>query len=68
MDASAACVVLEELCAVDPAFALSYLAHAILFVNNLNVNGSHEQKARLIPRAASGDIICGIAMSEAAAG
>ena len=46
MDAVAACVAHEELSAADPAFCLSYLAHSILFVNNLARNGTHEQKAR----------------------
>ena len=44
MDATAAVIVHEELSAVDPAFCLSYLAHSMLFVNNLHVNGSEEQK------------------------
>ena len=46
MDATAACIVHEELSASDPAFCLSYLAHSQLFVNNLARNGSAEQKAR----------------------
>jgi len=36
LDATAAVIVHEELSSADPAFCLSYLAHAILFVNNLN--------------------------------
>ena len=44
MDATAAVIVHEELSAVDPAFCLSYLAHSMIFVNNLHVNGSEEQK------------------------
>lgn len=35
MDATAACIAHEELSAADPAFCLSYLAHSMLFVNNL---------------------------------
>ena len=30
----------EELAASDPAFCLAYLAHSMLFVNNLAQNGS----------------------------
>jgi hypothetical protein len=35
MDAAAVAVAHEELSAADPAFCLSYLAHSLLFVNNL---------------------------------
>lgn len=39
MDATAAVIAHEELAASDPAFCLSYLAHSLLFVNNLAQNG-----------------------------
>ena len=68
MDATAACIVHEELSASDPAFCLSYLAHSQLFVNNLARNGSHEQKSRLLPAACSGELIGGMGMSEPHAG
>lgn len=35
MDAAAVAIAHEELSAADPAFCLAYLAHALLFVNNL---------------------------------
>lgn len=35
MDAVAVAIAHEELAAADPAFCLSYLAHSLLFVNNL---------------------------------
>ena len=41
-DATAAVIVHEELSASDPAFCLSYLAHSMLFVNNLAFNGNGE--------------------------
>ena len=47
-DALASCIVHEELSAVDPAFCLSYLAHSLLFTNNLFFNGTDEQKERLV--------------------
>jgi isovaleryl-CoA dehydrogenase len=47
MDAVAAVIAHEELSASDPAFCLSYLAHSMLFVNNLALNGSHEQKLKV---------------------
>ncbi|HKA27749.1 MAG TPA: acyl-CoA dehydrogenase family protein, partial [Candidatus Binatia bacterium] len=36
MDAVAAVIAHEELAASDPGFCLAYLAHAMLFANNLN--------------------------------
>jgi hypothetical protein len=36
MDATAAVIVHEEMSSADPAFTLSYLAHSMLFVNNVN--------------------------------
>lgn len=68
MDATAACIAHEELAAADPAFTLSYLAHSMLFVNNLDQNGTEEQKARYLPGACSGATIGGMCMSEPAAG
>ena len=40
----------------------------MLFVNNLNQNGSHELKARLLPDACSGAKIGGMGMSEPGVG
>jgi isovaleryl-CoA dehydrogenase len=68
MDAVAACIAHEELAAADAGFCLSFLAHSLLFVNNLNVNGSAEQKARLLPRACSGELLGGMGMSEPGSG
>lgn len=68
MDAVAAVIVHEELAAVDPGFTLAYLAHSMLFVNNLAHNGSDAQCSKYLPRACSGEIICGMGMSEPAAG
>ena len=68
LDAVAAAIVHEELSASDPGFALAYLAHAMLFVNNLSVNGNEEQKARFLPGACSGALVGGMCMSEAYAG
>ena len=68
MDATAAVIVHEELAAADPGFTLAYLAHAILFVNNLSFNASDAQKARILPGACSGALIGGMCMSEPGAG
>mmetsp|Transcript_11547 Transcript_11547/g.22711 ORF Transcript_11547/g.22711 Transcript_11547/m.22711 type:complete len:419 (+) Transcript_11547:120-1376(+) len=64
MDCTAVCTVHEELAASDPAFCLSYLAHSLLFVNNLTRNGSEEQKQKWLPDSCSGKIIGGMGMSE----
>ncbi len=68
MDAVAAVIVHEELAASDPGLCLAYLAHAILFVNNLYRNGSDEQRARYLPKVISGEWIGGLAMTEPGAG
>lgn len=68
MDATAAVIVHEELSAADPGFCLAYLAHSMLFVNNLAVNGTEEQKKKYLPAACSGDAVGGMCMSEPNAG
>ena len=68
MDAVAAVIAHEELSAADPGFCLAYLAHAMLFANNLNQNGSDAQRARWLPDACAGRTIGGMCMSEPAAG
>ncbi len=68
MDAVAACIVHEELSAIDPGFTLAYLAHSMLFVNNLNQNGSDEQRLKYLPPACDGRAIGGMCMSEPGAG
>ena len=64
MDAVAAVQVYESLSTADPGFALAVLAHAILFAHNLSVNGSEEQCQRLLPKAVSGEWVCGMCMTE----
>ncbi len=68
LDATACAIVHEELAASDPGFTLAYLAHAMLFVNNLAFNGNEEQKARILPHVCSGEWIGAMAMSEPDAG
>ncbi len=68
MDATAAVIVHEELSASDPGFCLAYLAHSMLCVNNLAVNGSAEQKKKYLPRLCSGEWVGAMAMSEPAVG
>ncbi|MBX3250426.1 MAG: acyl-CoA dehydrogenase family protein [Myxococcales bacterium] len=68
LDAVAACIVHEELSAVDPGFTLAYLAHSMLFVNNVYQNANDEQRRRFLPGACEGTKVCGMCMSEPDAG
>ena len=40
----------------------------MLFVNNLDQNGSHEQRSRFLPSCCDGTLIAGMCMSEPGAG
>jgi len=68
LDATAAVIVHEALSTADPGFCLAYLAHAILFVNNFARNAAAAQRARVLPRAISGEWIGGMCMTEPEAG
>lgn len=68
MDAVAAVIAHEELSASDPGFCLAYLAHSMLCVNNLAVNGSEAQKKKFLPKLCSGEWVGAMAMSEPAVG
>lgn len=64
MDALSAVIVHEELSASDPGFCLAYLAHSMLCVNNLAINGSEEQKLRYLPKLCNGEWVGAMGMSE----
>src|SRR5262245_21629132 len=64
LDATAAVQVYEALSASDPGFALAALAHSMLFAQNVWVNGTPELHRRVLPRAASGEWIGGVCMTE----
>jgi isovaleryl-CoA dehydrogenase len=64
MEATAAVQLFEALSTADPGFALAVLAHSILFAQNVNANGNEEQKARVLPKAASGEWVGGMCMTE----
>jgi isovaleryl-CoA dehydrogenase len=68
LDAVAAVIVHEALSAADPGFCLAYLAHSILFVNNFARNASATQRARVLPKALSGEWVGGMCMTEPEAG
>jgi isovaleryl-CoA dehydrogenase len=63
-----ATIVMEEMGAVDASTTLSYLAHAILCVNQIGANGTPEQKKKYLPDLISGKTLGGMGMSEPGAG
>lgn len=62
------CVVMEELSRASGSIALSYAAHSQLCVNQLQLNGSPDQKARFLPGLIAGEKVGALAMSESGAG
>lgn len=62
------CVVMEEISRASGSIGLSYAAHSQLCVNQLQLNGSPEQKAKFLPGLISGDKVGALAMSESGAG
>jgi isovaleryl-CoA dehydrogenase len=68
LDAVAAVIAMEELSRADPGFALSYLAHEVLFVHNVYHSASPAQRARTLPRVLGGEWIAGMAMTEPGCG
>ncbi|MEM9617674.1 MAG: isovaleryl-CoA dehydrogenase [Pseudomonadota bacterium] len=61
-------VVMEEISRGSGAVGLSYGAHSNLCVNQLSINGNKEQKAKYIPKLASGEHLGALAMSEPGSG
>lgn len=68
MDPTAAVIIHEELSRFDPALAMSYLAHEVLFVNNFYNSSDAAQRERYLPRVLDGTWIAGMGMSEPQAG
>jgi isovaleryl-CoA dehydrogenase len=68
LDAIASVIVCEALSTADPAFALAYMAHTFLFVNNFYHNASPAQRAAILPKTISGEWIGGMCMTEPGAG
>ncbi len=61
-------VAVEELARASASTSLSYGAHSNLCVNQINRNGSAEQKGRYLPKLCSGEHVGALAMSEPGAG
>jgi len=68
LDALASVIVHEELAYADPGFALAYLAHALLFVNNFYWAGNAAQRTRYLPKVLSGALVGAMGMTEPAVG
>ncbi|KAL1895044.1 hypothetical protein Sste5346_005464 [Sporothrix stenoceras] len=62
------CIVMEELSRASGSIALSYAAHSQLCVNQLQLHGTDEQKAKYLTKLTSGEWVGALAMSESSAG
>ncbi|MEQ8506296.1 MAG: isovaleryl-CoA dehydrogenase [Rhodospirillales bacterium] len=62
------CVAMEEISRASASVALSYGAHSNLCVNQINRNGTADQKARYLPKLITGEHLGALAMSEPGAG
>jgi len=62
------CVAMEEISRASAAVGLSYGAHSNLCVNQLNRNGTPEQKRKYLPKLIDGTRVGALAMSEPGAG
>ena len=61
-------VVMEELSRASAAVGISYGARSNLCVNQIQKNGTQEQKAKYLPKLCSGEHVGALAMSEPGAG
>ena len=62
------CVAVEEISRGSASIGLSYGAHSNLCVNQIDPNGSDDQKTRYLPKLISGEHVGALAMSEPGAG
>lgn len=68
LDTTAAVIVHHELSKSDPGFALAYLAHSMLFVNNFYHCSNAAQRERYLAKVISGEWVAGMGMTEPGAG
>ena len=61
-------VAVEEIARASASVSLSYGAHSNLCVNQINLNGTPDQKRKYLPGLISGEHVGALAMSEAGAG
>ena len=60
-------IAVEEIARASASVSLSYGAHSNLCVNQIKLNGSHEQKLKYLPGLLSGEHVGALAMSESGA-
>ncbi|KAI5464523.1 acyl-CoA dehydrogenase/oxidase [Mariannaea sp. PMI_226] len=68
MGYQAHCIVMEEISRASGSIGLSYAAHSQLCVNQLQLNGSPEQKKKYLPGLIAGTKVGALAMSESGSG
>ena len=61
-------VAVEEIARASASISLSYGAHSNLCVNQIQLNGTEEQRERYLPRLVSGEHVGALAMSESGSG
>ena len=61
-------IAVEEIARASASVSLSYGAHSNLCVNQIKLNGTHEQKVKYLPKLLSGEHVGALAMSEPSAG
>ena len=62
------CLAAEEISRGSASVGGSYIAHSNLCVNQIFLNGTHEQKQKYLPKLISGEHIGALAMSETTSG
>ena len=62
------CLLMEEVSRASGSVGLSYGAHSNLCVNQIERNGTPEQKAKYLPKLCSGEHVGALAMSEPGSG
>lgn len=68
LDIFAAGLVAQAFARWNHAFALSWVVHENLCLNNIEANADHEQRARFIPKLTSGEWIGALGLTEPGAG
>ncbi|MGE4612054.1 MAG: isovaleryl-CoA dehydrogenase [Paracoccaceae bacterium] len=61
-------IAVEEIARASASVSLSYGAHSNLCINQIKLNGTHEQKLKYLPSLISGEHVGALAMSESGAG
>ena len=61
-------VAVEEIARASASISLSYGAHSNLCVNQIQLNGTEEQRERYLPKLVSGEHVGALAMSESGSG